>query len=165
MPQLGAVGLVVEVLKVLPQIDAHAFADNVRLAEFGAIGEATARVMGKEPGWFIEKMVEAQDIAQDEAADDSATMQALESFQEPVARRGKFWGTPQELLLELQQSAEMIGLSTARLPVTAATLSRELNQLKPALRKRGWEIDKKSRKWLLVPPPEITAEEMTAMER
>lgn len=160
---VGAVALVMEVLKVLPQIDAHAFADNVRLAEFGAIGEATARVMGRDEGWFIEKMVEAQDIAQDEAADDSATMQALESFQEPVARRGEFWGTPQELLIELQQSAEIIGLNASRLPMTAATLSRELNQLKPSLRKRGWEIDKKSRKWRLVPPPEISADEIAAM--
>ncbi|SLN66624.1 hypothetical protein PEL8287_03692 [Roseovarius litorisediminis] len=160
---MGAVGLVVEVLKVLPKIDPHEFAENVRLAEFGAIGEATARVLGKEPGWFIDMMVEAQDIAQDEAADDSATMQALESFQEPVARRGKFWGTPQELLLELQQSAEMIGLNVSRLPMTAATLSRELNQLKPSLRKRGWEVDKKSRKWRLVPPPEISADEIAAM--
>ncbi len=160
---MGIVGLVVEVLKVLPQIDPHEFAENVRLAEFGAVGEATARVLGKDAGWFVGKMVEAQDIAQDEAADDSATMQALEAMQEPIARRGKFWGTPQELLLELQQSAEVVGISLARLPMTAATLSRELNQLKPSLRKRGWEIDKKHRKWLVVPPPEVTVEEMAAM--
>lgn len=162
---MGAVSLVVEVLKVLPTIDPHEFAENVRLAEFGAIGEATARVLGKEPGWFVEMMVEAQDIAQDEAADDSATMQALNAMQEPVARHGKFWGTPQELLLELTKAAEAIDMSTTRLPQTAATLSRELNQLKPSLRKRGWEVDKKSRKWLLVPPPDATAEELAAMMR
>lgn len=160
---MGAVGLVVEVLKVLPQIDPHEFAENVRLAEFGAIGEATARVLGKEPGWFVELMVEAQNIAQDEAADDSATMQALNAMQEPIARAGKFWGTPQELLLELHKAAEAIDMSTARLPVTAATLSRELNQLKPSLRKRGWEVDKKSRKWLIAPPSDATAEELLAM--
>ncbi|MDC0739390.1 PriCT-2 domain-containing protein [Cognatishimia sp. SS12] len=160
---MGAVGLVVEVLKLLPKIDPHEFADNVRLAEFGAIGEATARVLGKEPGWFIAMMVEAQDIAQDEAADDSTTMQALNAMQEPIIRRGKFWGTPQELLGEMHQSAEAFGINSGRLPQTAATLSRELNQLKPSLRKRGWQIDKKSRKWLLIPPPEATAEELTAM--
>lgn len=162
---IGAVSLVVEVLKLLPEIDPHEFAENVRLAEFGAIGEATARVLGKEPGWFIDMMVEAQDIAQDEAADDSSTMQALNAMQEPIVRCGKFWGTPQELLLEMHQSAEAIGMNTGRLPQTAATLSRELNQLKPSLRKRGWQIDKKSRKWLLVPPPEMTVEELAAMVR
>ncbi|MCA0205157.1 MAG: hypothetical protein LCH92_12500 [Proteobacteria bacterium] len=161
----AVVGLVSNVLKVLPQIDPYDFADNVRLAEFGAIGEATARVLGKEPGWFISVMVEAQAIAQDEAADDSVTMQALEAMQEPVARQGKFLGTPQELLEVMRQSAEARGMNLARLPLTAATLSRELNQLKPALRKRGWQIDKKSRKWLLIPPPEITAEELAAMQR
>lgn len=160
---MGVVGLVVEVLKMLPQIDPHEFAENVRLAEFGAIGEATARVLGKDAGWFIDMMVEAQDIAQDEAADDSSTMQALEAMQEPIARHGKFWGTPQELLLDMQKAAEAINMSTSRLPQTAATLSRELNQLKPTLRKRGWEIDKKTRKWLLVPPPEISAEEIEGM--
>lgn len=159
----AVVGAVVEVLKVLPEIDPHEFAENVRLAEFGAIGEAMARVLGKEPGWFVERMVEAQDMAQDEAADDSITMQALEAMQEPVARRGRFLGTPQELLVEMRQSAEVVGLNLARLPLTAATLSRELNQLKPALRKRGWQIDKKSRKWLLIPPADVTAEELSAM--
>ncbi len=159
----AVVGLVVKVLKVLPQIDPHQFADNVRLAEFGAIGEATARVLGKEPGWFIEVMVEAQAIAQDEAADDSVTMQALEAMQEPVARHGKFLGTPQELLEVMRQSAEARSMNLARLPLTAATLSRELNQLKPALRKRGWQIDKKHRKWLLIPPQDVTAEEIERM--
>jgi hypothetical protein len=161
----AVVGLVVKVLKLLPQIDPHEFADNVRLAEFGAIGEATARVFGKEPGWFVEVMVEAQSIAQDEAADDSVTMQALEAMQEPVARHGRFLGTPQELLEVMRQSAEARGMNLSRLPLTAATLSRELNQLKPALRKRGWQIDKKSRKWLLVPPQDVTAEELAEMDR
>lgn len=162
---MGAVRLVVEVLKQLPSIDPHEFADNVRLAEFGAIGEATARVLGKEPGWFINMMVEAQDIAQDEAADDSVTMQALNAMQEPIARHGKFWGTPQELLLELQKAADAIDMNTSRLPQTAATLSRELNQLKPSLRKRGWDLDKKSRKWLIVPPSDPTTAEIAAMAR
>jgi len=161
----AVVALIVEVLKVLPEIDPHEFAENVRLAEFGAIGEATARVLGKEPGWFVSVMVEAQDIAQDEAADDSATMQALEAMQEPIGRHGKFLGTPQELLLEMKNAAESCGMNLARLPLTAATLSRELNQLKPALRKRGWEIDKKTRKWLLVPPPDPSVEELAATLR
>lgn len=162
---MAMVGLVVEVLKVLPEIDPHEFAENVRLAEFGAVGEATARVLGKEPGWFIGAMVEAQDIAQDEAADDSTTMQALEAMQEPVARHGKFWGTPQELLTEMRNAADARGMNLARLPMTASTLSRELNQLKPALRKRGWQIDKKDRKWVLIPPSEVTVEELEAMVR
>ncbi|MCD1624652.1 hypothetical protein K7H22_01425 [Seohaeicola saemankumensis] len=161
----AVVALIVEVLKVLPEIDPHEFAENVRLAEFGAIGEATARVLGKEPGWFVSVMVEAQDIAQDEAADDSATMQALEAMQEPIGRHGKFLGTPQELLLEMKNAAESCGMNLSRLPLTAATLSLELNQLKPALRKRGWEIDKKTRKWLLVPPPDPSVEELAAMLR
>ena len=162
---MGAVGLVVEVLKVLPQIDPHEFAENVRLAEFGAIGEATARVLGKEPGWFVGMMVEAQDIAQDEAADDSATMQALNAMQEPIARHGKFCGTPQELLFEMHRAAEAIDMSTTRLLQTAATLSRELNQLKPSLRKHGWQIEKKSRKWVIIPPPEVSVDQIAAMAR
>ena len=161
----GIARLVVEVLKLLPEIDPHEFADNVRLAEFGAVGEAVARVMGKDPGWFVETMITAQEIAQDEAADDSMTMQALEAMQEPVARQGKFFGSPQQLLIEMRQAAEARGMSLLRLPMTAATLGRELNQLKPALRKRGWQIEKRSRNWLIVPPPEITANELEAMVR
>lgn len=159
----GIARLVVEVLKVLPEIDPHEFADNIRLAEFGAVGEAVARVMGKEPMWFIEVMMEMQSEAQDEAADDSMTMQALEAMQEPVARHGKFWGESQELLLMMKQAAETRGLNVARLPMTAATLSREMNQLKPALRKRGWTVEKKSRKWLIVPPSDPSEEQLMAM--
>ena len=160
----GAVtGLVVEVLKVLPGIDPHEFAENVRLAEFGAIGEAVARVMGREPGWFVDTMVESQDLAQEEAADDSTTMQALQAMQEPVARLGKFWGGPQELLTQMHMAAETCRIEVGRLPQTAATLGRELNQLKPALRKRGWIIEKKSRNWLLVPPPTVTEEQLEAL--
>jgi hypothetical protein len=160
----GAVSdLIVEVLKVLPGIDPHDFAENVRLAEFGAIGEAVARVMGKEPGWFIEMMVESQDLAQEEAADDSTTMKALQAMQEPIAAYGKFWGTGQELLTMMQIAAESTRIEVGRLPQTAATLGRELNQLKPALRKRGWVIEKKSRNWLLVPPPTPSAEQLEAI--
>lgn len=160
----GAVAaLVVEVLKVLPEIDPHEFADNIRLAEFGAVGEAVARVMGKEPGWFVDKMIEAQDDAQSEAADDSMTMQTVEAMQEAVARHGKFFDTPQVLLDELRKVAEARDWSILRLPQTAATLGRELNQLKPALRKRGWQIEKKDRKWLIVPPKSVTEEELEAM--
>lgn len=65
----------------------------------------------------------------------------------------------------MRQAAEARGMNLSRLPLTAATLSRELNQLKPALRKRGWQIDKKSRKWLLVPPQDVTAEELGKMLR
>ena len=159
----GVARLVVEVLKLLPEIDPHEFADNVRLAEFGAVGEAVARVMGKDPGWFVETMIKAQEIAQDEAADDSMTMQAIEGMQESIARHGRFWGTPQQLLDELRKVAEARDWSVLRLPVTAATLGRELNQLKPALRKRGWEIEKKDRNWLIVPPKAVTEEELERM--
>lgn len=159
----GAARLVVEVLKVLPEIDPHDFADNIRLAEFGAVGEAVARVMGREPGWFVDLMIAAQEDAQAEAADDSLTMQALEAMQESVARHGTFFDTPQVLLDELRKAAEVCNLSIARLPVTAATLGRELNQLKPALRKRGWQVEKKARKWLLIPPKTVTEEELARM--
>jgi hypothetical protein len=159
----GVARLVVEVLKLLPEIDPHEFADNVRLAEFGAVGEAVARVMGKDPGWFVETMITAQEIAQDEAADDSMTMQTIEGMQESIARHGRFWGTPQQLLDELRKVAEARDWSVLRLPVTAATLGRELNQLKPALRKRGWEIEKKDRNWLIVPPKAVTEEELERM--
>ena len=159
----GVARLVVEVLKVLPEIDPHEFADNVRLAEFGAVGEAVARVMGKDPGWFVETMITAQEDAQSEAADDSLVMQAIEGMQESIARHGKFWDTPQVLLDELRKVAEERGWSMLRLPQTAATLGRELNQLKPALRKRGWSVEKKHRKWLIVPPKTVTAEELERM--
>lgn len=159
----GVARLVVEVLKVLPEIDPHEFSENVRLAEFGAVGEAVARVMGKESGWFVDLMIAAQEDAQAEAADDSMTMQAIEAMQESVARHGKFWGSPQELLDHMRKAAEERGWSHLRLPQTSATLGRELNQLKPALRKRGWQIEKKSRNWLLVPPMTVTEEELARM--
>lgn len=159
----GVARLVVEVLKVLPEIDPHEFSENVRLAEFGAVGEAVARVMGKESGWFVDLMIAAQEDAQAEAADDSMTMQAIEAMQESVARHGTFFDTPQVLLDELRKAAEVCNLSIARLPVTAATLGRELNQLKPALRKRGWQVEKKQRKWLLIPPMTVTEEELARM--
>lgn len=159
----GAACLVVEVLKLLPEIDPHEFSENVRLAEFGAVGEAVARVMGKEPGWFVDMMIEAQEDAQAEAADDSMTMQALEAINETIARHGKFWDTPQVLLDELRKVADERGWGMLRLPQTAATLGRELNQLKPALRKRGWGIEKKSRKWLIVPPKTVSEEELAQM--
>lgn len=68
--------LVQQVLRLLPEIDG--IPDDLRMAEFATIGEAVARIMGKDAGWFVERMAEMQDEAQDEAADDSAVMQALE---------------------------------------------------------------------------------------
>lgn len=55
--------------------------------------------MGKEPDWFVDRMMDMQEEAQDEAADDSATMQALSEVCQGIAR-GRFWGSPQELLTQ-----------------------------------------------------------------
>jgi len=153
--------LVRDVLRLLPEIDN--VPDDLRMAEFATVGEAVARIMGKEPGWFVERMVEMQEEAQDEAADDSCTMQALEELCQGIAG-GRFWGSPQELLTQLQLAAE--GNSAIRasgLPMTASTLSRELGSLKGVLRRRGWEVEKKSRKWLIVPPKDVSAAELEKM--
>lgn len=153
--------LVRDVLRMLPDIDN--VPDDLRMAEFAAVGEAVARIMGKEPGWFVERMVEMQEEAQDEAADDSSTMQALEAVCQGLAA-GRFWGSPQELLLLMQQMSEgNPAIRTAGLPQTASTLSRELGALKGVLRRRGWDLEKKSRKWLIIPPKDVTAEDLEKM--
>lgn len=152
--------LVSQVQATLDEIDG--IPDELRMAEFATVGEAVARIMGREPGWFVERLVEMQEEAQDEAADDSATMQALEEVCQPIS--GRFFGTPQELLAQMQIAAESnSGIRTSGLPMTASTLSRELNSLKGVLRKRGWQIEKKSRKWLIVPPEPVSTDEIEAM--
>ena len=153
--------LVRDVLRSLPEIDN--VPDDLRMAEFATVGEAVARIMGKEPGWFVGRMMEMQEEAQDEAADDSSTMQALEEVCQGIAA-GRFWGSPQELLSQMQMAAG--GNSKIRvggLPMTASTLSRELGALKGVLRRRGWEVEKKARKWLIVPPKDVTTEELEKM--
>lgn len=155
--------LVQQVLRLLPEIDG--IPDDLRMAEFATIGEAVARIMGKDAGWFVERMAEMQDEAQDEAADDSAVMQALEEVCQGLAR-GRFWGTPQELLAQMQLAAEgNSGIRAAGLPQTAGTLGRELASLKGVLRRRGWQAEKKSRKWLIIPPDDVSAEEVERMAR
>lgn len=57
------------------------------------------------------------------------------------------------------------GIRAAGLPQTAGTLGRELASLKGVLRRRGWEVEKKSRKWLIVPPKDVSAEEVERMAR
>lgn len=153
--------LVGDVLRTLPEIDD--VPDDLRMAEFATVGEAVARLMGKEPGWFVDRMMDMQEEAQDEAADDSATMQALSEVCQGIAR-GRFWGSPQELLTQMQLAAEgNSGIRVSGLPMTASTLSRELGSLKGVLRRRGWGIEKKSRKWLIVPPKDVSAEELVRM--
>lgn len=153
--------LVRDALRILPEIDN--VPDDLRMAEFATVGEAVARIMGKEPGWFVERMVEMQEEAQDEAADDSATMQALEEVCQGIAG-GRFWGSPQELLTQMQFAAESnSAIRVSGLPMTASTLSRELGSLKGVLRRRGWEVEKKHRKWLIIPPKDVSAEELEKM--
>lgn len=153
--------LVRDVLRMLPEIDN--VPDDLRMAEFATVGEAVARIMGKESGWFVERMVEMQEEAQDEAADDSSTMQALEELCQGIAG-GRFWGSPQELLTQLQLAAEgNSAIRASRLPMTASTLSRELGSLKGVLRRRGWEVEKKHRKWLIVPPKDVSVAELEKM--
>lgn len=159
---IGAVfNIVREVLCILPEIDN--VPDDLRMAEFATVGEAVARVMGKDAGWFVERMMDMQEEAQDEAADDSATLQALEEVCQGIAG-GRFWDTPQMLLTLMQQAAgSNSGIRVSGLPMTASTLSRELGSLKGVLRRRGWEIEKQSRKWLIVPPKDAPVEELERM--
>lgn len=153
--------LVQQVLCRLPKIEN--IPDEIRMAEFAIIGEAVSQIMGKETGWFASQLVEMQDVAQDEAADDSATLQALEDVCQGLAA-GRFWDTPQMLLALMQQAADgNSGIRKTGLPQTASTLSRELGTLKGVLRRRGWDVEKKSRKWLIVPPKTATAEELEHM--
>lgn len=153
--------LVRDVLRTLPEIDN--MPDDLRMAEFATVGEAVARLMGKASGWFVDRMMDMQEEAQDEAADDSATLQALEEVCQGVAG-GRFWDTPQMLLTLMQQAADTnSGIRVSGLPQTASTLSRELGSLKGVLRRRGWEVEKKARKWLIIPPKDAAAEELERM--
>lgn len=138
--------LVVETLRLMPDIDPHEFGEDIRLAEFAHVGEAVCRAMGREDGWFVGRLAEMQADAQIEAADDSALKQAFDAW-DPVAVSGPWWGTPQELLGVLRKAAEQADIDTHRLPITAATLGRELNQIKDRLEKDGWVIAKRSRKF------------------
>jgi hypothetical protein len=62
-----------------------------------------------------------------------------------VAVSGDWRGSPQELLGALRKAAEQADIDARRLPITAATFGRELNQIRDRLEADGWSIVKHSR--------------------
>lgn len=145
------VHLVSKVMLMLEQVSLEE-CQEVRLAEFARIGEATSRVLGQEPGWFVAYMIEMQDEAQDEAASDNAVVQALQLAFSDIG--GRQWrGRTQALLLELQRAVEDTKhFPHHRMPQTAAHLSKDLNMCKTVMHAKGWVLDKVGRDWFVEAP-------------
>ncbi|WP_424833070.1 TOTE conflict system archaeo-eukaryotic primase domain-containing protein [Ruegeria sp.] len=145
--------LVSDVLRILETLDVEQYAQReIRVASFAAIGEATARSMGKPDDWFVKVMEQRQEDAQLEAAMDDVTYCALGVWATDKPKGTEIRTSPLQLLKQLGDACRDNGLDAYRLPKTASTLSRALKGVAPMLRKRGWSMERVNRDWLIVTP-------------
>jgi hypothetical protein len=102
-----------------------------RMADFARWGEAVCRAIGYPPNAFLERYATNRRDAYATLLDGSPLVTALES----LAERGPFQGTPQSLLVALNDFKPP--MTSPQWPRTARALGSQLRRLAPAIRSGG----------------------------
>ena len=147
-------------------------ASDTRLIGFAKIGEAVARILGHDAGWFSDEYAQMLQYAADEAADSDCVVQLIRQMvaNENSKPNGvsEIRHTSQGLLdqLEIALNGRSIIANKADIPQNSRTMSSRVRRVITTLRGNGINIDqiKRDRMWIITqnPPDHDEAEKLLA---
>lgn len=127
--------------------------DDTRLLGFAKVGEAVARCLGYDDGWFADEYRQMLERASDEAADADCVIEIIRllvanaSTHEPVVQK-----TSSEILKELHEAvgARLIVTSQQDIPANARAMTSRIKAAKTTLERDGYEINQTPKRvWLI----------------
>jgi hypothetical protein len=130
--------LVSSVLRELPEVELD---EAPRMADFARVGTALERAMGLADGSFLDALAGQRINALESSLDADPVAGVLLDF---MAKKPEWDGTATELLKKLTEFATDELTRRRRWPSDAGALSKRLNDLAPALRGAGLEMERGS---------------------